>query len=930
MSKERNRFIKLLFIGMFFIISHHGYSQSEEITLSNEYDHLSWIDFINKIESEYPVNFYYHPDSIPDIIIELTSEHKTLRQVLTDHLKPHKIEVSWDDNGNIFLAKNNVFRTSLPDQFFNSIIPDEKPSSSNNIPNDNYLQTKAEFVAKTIIVGSSKNGLHKKNATILGRLTHSKDGNPIIGGTLYLEELQSGTITDEQGLFTLEIPKGDYILDINSLESKRSKFHIQVLSDGVLDIVLEQRIYLLDEVEILSEKHHYIRGTQMGYEKLTAKKVKEIPMVLGEKDIVKVALLLPGVQTVGEGASGFNVRGSPADQNLFYINSTPIYNTSHLFGFFSAFNPDVVNEFTLYKSNIPAQYGGRLASIFDIKTGSGKKEKFSIRGGISPITGRLLIEGPLKKDKCDFMIGVRSTYSDWLLKFAKEPDIQNSSAQFADAVTTLSYNLNNSNQLKLFTYNSTDAINLAQKTEHSYQNTGISLAWYNTYKNKRDLSVKFIYSDYRFNENNKELEIAAYRQAYELTHNEAKIDYVIQATDNHTVSMGINSILYQLNQGTHSPLNDQSFVIEQNLGEEKGLESGIFIDDEWEVSSKINLQFGLRYNLYSYLGPNQVYTYPNNIPRIADNISDTLYFDNNELIKSSGGLDYRFAATFLLHEHVSLKMSYNKLHQYIFMLSNSIALSPNARWKLADYNICPMVGDQFSLGIFTNLFGEYIQTSIEAYYKNVNNLIEYKDGAELIVTTHPETEILQGKLDSYGIELMLKKPYGRLNGWLNYTYSSATVLVNDQLRGENNNFGIAYPTNYDKPHAINLVINYKISRRFNFSGNLVYSTGRPITYPTAIYYQNGQKILHYSNRNEYRLPDYFRIDASLNIEGNLLSKKLAHGSFSFSVYNLTGRKNAYSVYFKSENGSINGYKLSIFGNQIFSIGYNFKLGNYDD
>ena len=300
------------------------------------------------------------------------------------------------------------------------------------------------------------------------------------------------------------------------------------------------------------------------------------------------------------------------------------------------------------------------------------------------------------------------------------------------------------------------------------------------------------------------------------------------------------------------------------------------------------------------------------------------------MVKGYGGLDVRLSAKYLITPELSVKASYNTLHQYIFMLSNTIALSPTDKWKLASYNIKPMYGDQFSLGFYSNLLSERLEVSVEGYYKNVHDLVEYKDGAELVVNKHPEQDVLQGELESYGVEFMLRKPSGRINGWINYTYSRSLVLVNNPVTGEQNNYGIQYPANYDKPHSVNLVANYKISKRVSISGNIVYSTGRPITYPTSIYYQDGQKILNYSLRNEYRIPDYFRTDVSVKVEGNLKKRKWLHGSWIFSIYNLTGRENAYSVYFRTEEGFIRGYKLSIFAVPIFSVTYDFKLGNYAD
>jgi hypothetical protein len=439
------------------------------------------------------------------------------------------------------------------------------------------------------------------------------------------------------------------------------------------------------------------------------------------------------------------------------------------------------------------------------------------------------------------------------------------------------------------------------------------------------------YSSYGFRERNEELIVAAYDQTYKIDHTEFDLSFNYRPNEIHQVSIGLSSILYNINNGDFEPLNDQSLVMPIHLGSEKGLETGIYLSDEWKVLPTLTIYGGLRYNIYNSLGPQTIYKYADGKTRNESNITDTLYFGNNQIVKTYGGLDYRFAATYLINRDISVKASYNRLHQNIFILSNTIAMAPTDKWKLADYNIEPMKGDQVSIGFYSN-FGKkrMVELSFEAYYKWVKNLVEYKEGANLVVNEYPERDILQGRLKSYGIEFMVRKPFGKLNGWINYTYSRSIVEAIDERTGDFNNFGMSYPANYDKPHSLNVVANYKISKRFSLSSNLVYSTGRPITYPTAIYYQDGQKILHYSTINEYRIPDYFRIDASMIIEGNLKKRKFLHGSWIFSVYNLTGRKNAYSVYFTVEDDALKGYKLSIFGTQIFSVTYDFKLGNYNE
>ena len=513
----------------------------------------------------------------------------------------------------------------------------------------------------------------------------------------------------------------------------------------------------------------------------------------------------------------------------------------------------------------------------------------------------------------------------------KDPNVKNSRASFADAVVNLTYTVNKKNRISLYGYFSRDNADLTNQTKFSYENMGGALSWFHLFNHKLNMELSLNVSNYTFQEQNEELQISAYDQNYALRHNEIDLRFNYTPNDKHIVTAGIGSVLYNINNGEFLPLNDASLVVPKYLGEEKGLESNIYISDEWSVLPNLILYGGLRFNYYSQLGPKTVYNYEDGKPRTPENIIDTMYFSDNQIVKSYNGMDYRVAATYIINPDMSVKASYNRLHQYIFMLSNTIALAPTDKWKLADYYIEPMVGDQISVGYYTNMGKRrMLEISVEAYYKKVNNLVEYKDGANLIVNEYPERDILQGKLDSYGIEFMLKKPFGRLNGWVNYTYSRSIVHVVDSRTGEFNNFGLEYPANWDKPHAFNLVVNYKISKRLSFSADVVYSTGRPITYPTAIYYQDGQQILHYSLRNEYRLPDYFRVDASVILEGNLKKKKFLHGSWIFSVYNLTGRKNAYSIYFTTEGGQIQGYKLSIFGVPIFSLTYDFKLGNYND
>jgi hypothetical protein len=858
------------------------------------------------------------------------SDSIPLEQVLTSNLKPFQFYATVDRSGNVFLTKNTKIKTALPLNFFDAQQPASLNNDSQNTNGDKYLSTKKEIGIKTLYVGTRKNGAYKEIATMSGFINGGPKNARVIGATLYFEELKSGVITDASGFYTMELKKGRYTLVIKSLEYEEKKYHLEVYSDAQLNFSLEEKVSALKEVVIVAEGANNLKTTSMGYEKITAKSIKMIPKMMGENDIVKTTLLLPGVQSVGEGTAGFNVRGSPADQNVFYFNQIPVYNTSHLLGFFSAFTPNAISELTLYKGSFPAQFGGHLSSVFDLTAREGSNKKFSAEGGVSPVTGNLLAEGPISKGKSSYLIGIRSTYSDWALKMVNVDAIRNSRARFNDGVVNFTVGLNDKNRLNATGYYSKDRIILASLTDYDYQNAGASLKWNHFIRQKHNFELSTIYSNFSYNERNSASATRGYKTDYKLNHIETRAGITLVPNGEHRLNIGANSVLYQLDQGSYLPLNPESLVIPVKLSREQGLESGVYINEEWKPSAIFSVSGGVRYNFYTFLGPHNSYIYKEDSPLEIPNIKDTVHFGKNANVKSYSAPDLRLSVKYSINENMTLKAAFNQAHQYVFMLSNTIAVAPTDKWKLVDEHIKPMNGEQYSVGFFSEMKKHTYEFSTELYYKKIHNLVEYKDGANLLVNPVPETDILQGDLTSYGSEFMLKKRTGKLNGWVNYTYSRAIVLVNGEKPQEKINFGKAYPANYDKPHAFNIVVNYKLSHRLSVSSNVVYATGRPITYPVAVYYQQGIPIIHYSARNEYRIPDYFRVDLSVNLEGNLKAKKFKHSSWNISIYNLLGRKNPYSIYFKQEGTLINGYKLSIFGSQIYSLTYSFKLGSYEN
>lgn len=904
-------------------------AQQKALMLDSSYSGLKWGEFIEKAEDSFNVKFYFDEAQTRDILIGKIEESSELFTYLEKHLKTQGLQLSVDRHSNFFIIQGNPIATTLSRDFYPRIEIDEELAQGPKTEQGAFIETKKEHLAQVLVIGDQLAGLKSKKATLSGYLFDQRDSSALYGATILIEELGVGTASDENGFFELRLNKGEYTFIISEINHKDQKLRLKLLSTGSADFYMEEESVTLEGVIVTSDRFDRVQNTKMGFEQLSTKSVKEIPLVLGEKDILKVVTLLPGIQSVGEGSAGFNVRGSPADQNLFYIDNVPVYNTSHLFGFFSVFNSDAISKFSLSKSNIPARFGGRLASIIDIEAKEGDKEQFKLRGSISPITGSVLFEGPLKKEKSSFMLGLRSTYSNWILRLIENPDFNQSSVFFGDAIAKLDFRIDPKNKIQAFAYYSLDNIDFAKSTRFKTGNEGASVTWKRFFNEKNNLNFSVIYSKYALESENYEVAYEAYRQNNVLAHKEAKLDFIFRPNSRHNVSFGANSILYDIDRGDFAPVGEESKIVFRDLGEERSLESGIYISEEWSPSAEFSLIGGLRYNWYANLGPQSVYIYKDQRLKEEDNIIDTLQFGNNDVIKQYGGLDYRLAARYRFNPRWSLKASYNRLHQYIFLLSNTIALAPSDKWKLTDYHIDPMVGDQLSMGLYTYLFNKQFEFSVEAYYKKVNRLVEYKDGADLLVNAVPEWDVLQGKLDAYGLEFMLKKSSGRLNGWVNYTYSKAEVVVDGPLDGEQINFGLPYPANHDKPHSLNVVANYKFYRRLSLSANLVYSSGKPITYPSTVYYQGGIQLVNFTTRNKYRVPDYLRMDLSLKVEGNLKAKKFMHSVWVFSIYNLAGRNNVYNAYFKSSGGKLTGYKVSIFANPVFSVTYNFKFGNYD-
>ena len=889
---------------------------------------IPFSEFAGIIYSQTGIRVFFDEQLTQNIKVTLDADSILVESALQIALTGTGFEVSiWHNS--FVIIQNKKLLSELPrfDQMEKTIdsstFANNKSSQGENL----YATVRKADVAQSIRIGTNNNGKKVSKAKVLGRITGIDSGEPIIGATIFIEETGNGTVTDKNGYFSLVMTPNIYNARVECLGFEKRKLLLEVLSDGEFSIELEKSAFQIDEIFVHGDHQQNLKSRDLGLEKISAKTIKEIPMMMGERDILKVSSLLPGIVSIGEGTAGFNVRGGGSDQNAFYINKVPIYNTSHLFGFFPAFNSDVIKDFSIYKGYVPPQYGGKLSSVFNIITRQGNRKQFTAHGGVNPITANITVEGPIIKDTLTVLFNARSSYSDWILTKIKDTTINNSSAVFNDFTAFINYDLRKS-QTSIFVYNSNDKYISANINSYRYSNSGASVNYRYIFNNSLRADFALIGSRYSFNTTDEQESSTAFTHSYKIEHYELKSDFNQAFSDKITFDYGTSLILYQLNRGNVLPYGESSVRIPLKLGKEKGIESAVYFSSNYNILKWMKLTTGIRYSMFTPIGPNKIYTYTPDRPKEKRYINDSIYFGNNEPIKHYSSPEFRLALNIETDDLGSIKLAYSRMQQNLFMLNNAISISPNTQWKLADYHLRPSRSNQVSFGVYRNLRKGGWEGSIECYYKSTSNYPEFKDGASFLDNPSVETTVLQGNQKAYGVEFFVKRSNHKLDGWISYTYSRSIVQVDGKNSWDKINEGDPYPANYDIPNALNALINYHVSRRISLSSVISYQSGRPITYPESVFYINGVPYYDYSKRNKYNIPDYFRIDASLTIEGNLKKKKNLHSSVMFNLYNITGRKNPFSVYFKTENGKIKSYKYSIIGVPIFTITWLFKLGNY--
>lgn len=897
-------------------------AQNDSTYISISVEAVSFSDFIKVVEEKGQVSILYNEEDFSETKVSLSIKDQNVYSVVSNALPNNDYRVStW--KGFIIILKEEELINDLPDY---SIAKLEEITEDNS-PSTEFIQgRKADLIS--IKIGNARSKKAGKNVLTKGEIYNAATGEPVESATIYISKLNKGAVSDINGKFQIVLPSGRFSAQIECLGMKKINCQLDVLSEGSFSIAMENANFEIEEVQIYGDKQMNFREKEAGLEKLNVETIKELPTMMGESDIVKVTEFLPGVVSVGEGAAGLNVRGGGFDQNAFYFNKIAIYNTSHMFGFFPAFNADVISDFSLYKGYIPAKYGGRLSSVFNINARSGNKKNYTAKGGISLSTANLTIEGPIKKDTASFLVNFRTSYSDWILRQINDYNIQNSEASFNDLSVSLDYDLPNT-QVNVFGYYSYDYFKFSTLNTYWYSNGGLSASVGHHFSPtfRSDFSISA--SQYQFKTIDTQIRNAEYEHPFKLEQYEFDADFTKDFSRKNSLDFGGNGIWHHLNRGDVTPYGENSNVKEVNLGEEQGLEMALYIADNFDITNQLTASAGFRLSMYSAFGPQNVYTYYEDGPKEIRTIQDSIQFGSGEPIKWYTFPEFRLSLNYQTDEYGNIKLAFNQMHQSIFMLNQTISLSPNTQWKLADYNIAPSNANQISLGVFRTIPRGKWELSVEGFYKTAKNYSVFKDGANFLSTPQVETTILQGDLNSYGVEFLIKKTWPKLDIWLAYTFSRSIVEVDGEEDWQKINDGNPFPSDFDIPNVLNAIVMWHITKRISFSTTLTYQSGKPATFPTSFYYIDGIPRIDYSNRNEFRMPDYFRTDISLTIEGNLKKEKFLHSKLNFSVYNLTGRKNPYSVFFEQSNGQVNGFQYSVIGVPVFMVTWMFKLGNYD-
>ena len=766
------------------------------------------------------------------------------------------------------------------------------------------------FLLTTLVVVGSAQTKH----TISGTVRDKSSGEALIGASIILlGQTDMGATSNSYGFFSLTAVDADYTMVISFSGYKPDTSKIKLDKNIEWQAKLIPQGTVLQEVTVSAQKRNVnVTGALMGVQKLNMQEINNVPVLFGEKDILKTLQLLPGIKSAGDGNSGFYVRGGAADQNLILLDEAVVYNPSHLLGFFSTFNSDAIKDVTVYKGGMPAEYGGRLSSVVDIKMNDGNNQQFRGSGGIGLISSRLNLEGPIVKDQGSFTVSARRTYADLFLKLSRDSTVNRNSLYFYDINLKANYKLGKKDRVYLSGYFGRDVLSFANTFGIKWGNSTGTARWNHVFNSQLFSNTSFIYSNYNYviniSANNNNINIVSQIKDFSL-----KEDLQYYINPSNVLKFGADIIHHTFSPGVINASQTSSYN-SLDLPKKYDLESAAYLSHEWSPSEKFHLIYGLRLSMFSVLGPGNFYTYDS-----SGNVLDTATYDSGKIVKNYINPEPRFSASWMLNENSSIKFSYTRNIQYLHLLSNSTAGNPTDLWAPSSNNIKPEIADQEAIGYFRNFDNNKYEFSTELYYKNMQNQIDYKNGAQLVANVNVESQLLYGKGRAYGWEVFLKKKEGKFTGWVGYTLSRTEIKIN----GINN--GSWYPAKQDITHDVSIVGIYKASKKWTISATWVYNTGNAVTFPNGKYEVNGQTVFYYTQRNGYRMPAYHRLDLGATMQGKKTKKW--EGSWTFSVYNAYNRANAYAIIFQNDPNNpsqTQAVQYSLF-KIVPSITYNFKF-----
>ncbi len=766
--------------------------------------------------------------------------------------------------------------------------------------------------------------------TFSGTIKDSLSGETLIGVSVIIPELKTGTMTNEYGFYSISLPQEKYKVQVQYLGFKTEVITIDLNKDVQKNFFLKEESTQLNEIVLTRNVDKIaIKKPEMSVNTLPISKIKSMPAILGEVDVLKSILTLPGVTNAGEGQSGFNVRGGAVDQNLILLDEATVYNSSHLFGFFSVFNSDAIKDLKLYKGGIPARFGGRVASVLDIYQREGNQNEFHMNGGIGLISSRLLAEGPIKKDKGAFLVAGRSSYAHLFLKLT---DNENS-AYFYDLNTKLNYEINDKNNLFVSGYFGRDVFSLSNSFVNTYGNSILNLRWNHLFSNKLFSNASFIYSDYYYG---LKIDFVGFNWDSGIKNYNFKYDLKHYLSDKTKLTYGLNAIYYDFNPGKIEPIDETSGINPAQLDKKYAFEPAMYFDIEQTLNDKITFNAGLRYSSFLRLGNQTINTYANN-QAVTYNEAFNIYekatptgtetFGKNKTMASYGNFEPRFGIAYSLNEETSVKGSYNRMAQYLHLISNTQSPTPLDVWAPSGTFLKPQILDQFALGYFKNIDNGKYTLEVESFYKKIQNRLDYIDGADLIANNAIEQVVLAGRARAYGLEVLFKKNEGNLNGWVSYTLSRSEQQTAGRTANEVGiNNGNWYKTGWDKMHNLSVTGIYELNEKWKFGSIFSLQSGQPVTYPNGQYQYQGLTVPSYSLRNENRLPTYHRLDISATLTPRKNINRKVKGEWVFSIYNLYNRRNAASISFQQNQETLanEAVRLSIFG-AVPSVTYNFKF-----